>query len=63
MVANATAAMKPSNRLPPTALARWMAGHVAAAQQAFRDVAADMTRSGWVRTIMIAPKPMMKVRM
>ena len=56
MVAKATAEMKPRNTLPPTALARWMAAMLPAAQRA-----PGVEELGLVSTKVIAPKPMMKV--
>ena len=68
MVAKATAEMKPRNRSPPTALARW----IAAMFEPPLIAAIDAGAGGDVRRVekrrvgrdeQIAPKPMMKVRM
>ncbi|MNE58224.1 hypothetical protein D3C80_1532420 [compost metagenome] len=59
MVAKATALMKPRNRLPPTASARWTAAMLVPPSRA--PVAS--LKVGLVLTSRMAPKPMMKVRM
>ena len=63
MVAKATAEMKPRNRLPPTALARWIAAMLPPPEQRALELPPIEEMPGWWPTRMIAPKPMMKVRM
>ena len=61
MVAKATAEMKPKNTLPPTALASSTAAMLDAPAPPL--IAPSWANSGLVRTMAMAPKPMMKIRM
>ncbi|MNT85174.1 hypothetical protein D3C72_2253040 [compost metagenome] len=66
MVAKATAEMKPRNRSPPTALARWIAAMLLPPISWVTSLPFLTTVSiidGCSSSSMIAPKPMMKVRM
>ncbi len=58
IVAKATAEMKPRKRLPPTALARWIAAMLLPPTSA----PVSSRKPGLVSTKVIAPKPMMKVK-
>ncbi|KAG0740526.1 hypothetical protein G6F24_016990 [Rhizopus arrhizus] len=65
MVANVTAARKPSSRLPPTALARWTATILVPPIRLFimsNPPAGPVEKySGWRTSSATAPKPMMNV--
>ena len=61
MVAKATAEMKPKNTLPPTIFATSTAAMLAAPAPPLIVPASAI--SGLVSTRVIAPKPMMKIRM